>query len=299
MNIQSAADILQIDVINIVDTKYIKKQYHRLALQYHPDKNSSKESHLRFQQINEAYNYLRDMNKKYNREEFEDDSDSSSSYTGMLGIFIKNILAGSYKEAIYIVVKDIVSSNNVSNTIFESLDKPTSIEIYELLCKYKTILHIDATLIDNVKNIILTKYSNDQIYILNPCLDDLFENNVYKFELTNKTYLVPLWHNELYFDGENNSEVIVKCIPELPENVSIDENNNLLVHLFVKLEKGLLTNNIAFQLGSKTFYIHTSHLYLKTHQSIVLKKQGISKIMEHDMYNIDNKSDIFVSLTLE
>ena len=168
-----------------------------------------------------------------------------------------------------------------------------------MLCKYKTILHIDATLIDNVKNIILTKYSNDQIYILNPCLDDLFENNVYKFELTNKTYLVPLWHNELYFDGENNSEVIVKCIPELPENVSIDENNNLLVHLFVKLEKGLLTNNIAFQLGCKTFYIQTSHLYLKTHQSIVLKKQGISKIMEHDMYNIDNKSDIFVSLTLE
>jgi hypothetical protein len=122
---------------------------------------------------------------------------------------------------------------------------------------------------------------------------------VYKFELTNKTYLVPLWHNELYFDGENNSEIIVKCIPELPDNVSIDENNNLLVHLYVKLEKGLLTNNIAFQLGSKTFYIQTSHLYLKTHQPVVLKKQGISKIMEHEMYNIDNKSDIFVSLTLE
>lgn len=301
MNIQTAADILQIEVIHIVDTNYIKKQYHRLALQYHPDKNNSKESHLRFQQINEAYNYLKDMNKKYNREEIptsEDDSDSST-YTGMLGIFIKNILAGSYKEAIYIVVKDIVSSNNVSNTIFESLDKPTSIEIYELLCKYKTILHIDTILIENVKKIILTKYSNDQIYILNPCLDDLFNNNVYKFELSNKTYLVPLWHNELYFDGENNSEVIVKCIPELPENVSVDENNNLLVHLFVKLEKGLLTNNIAFQLGNKTFYIQTSHLYLKMHQSVVLKKQGISKIMEHDMYNIDNKSDIFVSLTLE
>jgi hypothetical protein len=300
MNIQTAADILQIEVIHIVDTNYIKKQYHRLALQYHPDKNNSKESHLRFQQINEAYNYLKDMNKKYNREEIptsEDDYDTST-YTGMLGIFIKNILAGSYKEAIYIVVKDIVSSNNVSNTIFESLDKPTSIEIYELLCKYKTILHIDSTLIENVKNIILTKYSNDQIYILNPCLDDLFDNNVYKFELTNKTYLVPLWHNELYFDGVNNSEVIVKCIPELPENVSIDENNNLLVYLSVKLEKGLLTNNIAFQLGSKTFYIQTSNLYLKTHQSVVLKKQGISKIMEHDMYNIDNKSDIFVSLTL-
>ena len=118
MNIQTAADILQIEVIHIVDTKYIKKQYHRLALQYHPDKNSSKESHMRFQQINEAYNYLREMNKKYNREEFEDDTDTSESYTGMLGIFIKNILAGSYKEAIYLVVKDIVSSNNVSNTIF-------------------------------------------------------------------------------------------------------------------------------------------------------------------------------------
>ena len=45
-----------------------------------------------------------------------------------------------------------------------------------------------------------------------------------------KTYFVPLWHNELYFGDEksNEGEIIVKCVPELPENISIDENNNLL-----------------------------------------------------------------------
>ena len=39
-NIQKALDELEINVeLTSVDVKYVKKQYHKLALKWHPDKN--------------------------------------------------------------------------------------------------------------------------------------------------------------------------------------------------------------------------------------------------------------------
>ena len=45
----------------------IKKSYHRLAKQWHPDKNKSKEAKEKFQQINSAYHILsnRESREKY------------------------------------------------------------------------------------------------------------------------------------------------------------------------------------------------------------------------------------------
>src|SRR6187551_1307170 len=43
----------------------IKKAYRKLAMQHHPDKNNgSKESEERFKQVTEAYDVLRDPNKR-------------------------------------------------------------------------------------------------------------------------------------------------------------------------------------------------------------------------------------------
>ena len=63
MDYFNAFKILEIDISKI-DTKDItlhklKKQYHKLALQYHPDKNGNTvESTEKFKQIQEAYYYL-------------------------------------------------------------------------------------------------------------------------------------------------------------------------------------------------------------------------------------------------
>lgn len=42
----------------------IKRAYRRLAIQYHPDKNSSPDAAERFYEINEAYDILGDVNKR-------------------------------------------------------------------------------------------------------------------------------------------------------------------------------------------------------------------------------------------
>jgi hypothetical protein len=157
-----------------------------------------------------------------------------------------------------------------------------------------------------------------QNIIINPSIDDLFENNIYKLNYKNSLYLVPLWHHEVYFDDEDSSdtarsddadddvaddvkickEFVVTCFPVLPNNIIIDEDNNFIVYLDIVFEHDLLyKQNIYFHLGKKEFCIPINELQLRQIQVYVFKKQGISKIKD-EIDNVEEKSDIVVNITL-
>jgi hypothetical protein len=139
--------------------------------------------------------------------------------------------------------------------------------------------------------------------IINPSIDDLFENNIYKLNYKNSLYLVPLWHHEVYFDDKDDydakidKEFVVICFPVLPNNIIIDEDNNFMVYLDIVFENDLLyKQNIYFYLGKKEFCVPIDELQLKQTQAYVLKKQGISKIKD-EIDNVEEKSDIIVTIT--
>ena len=71
------------------------------------------------------------------------------------------------------------------------------------------------------------KMKNDNLIILNPSLQDILHDNIYKLEIEEKTFYVPLWCNEVEFAVSDDQDVIVKCNCELPSNITIDNNNNI------------------------------------------------------------------------
>jgi hypothetical protein len=122
----------------------------------------------------------------------------------------------------------------------------------------------------------------------------LLENNVYKLDIDGKNYLVPLWHSEVYFDG-SGCDIIVQCIPDLPANMYIDENNALHVDINAPFTISLLDSPVVlFKLGKQTFPLQVQ---FKKIQTCYLHNQGISIIDEKNMYNIFPKGGVYVKIT--
>jgi hypothetical protein len=319
MNIQIALDILEIHMdaisFNELTQEYIRKSYHKMALKWHPDKNDN--SHIstnKFQRINEAYYFLSTELKHMNDEQDDPfvssfDSKESKLYSNILSTFISSIFKGTYSDMFIKVIKDIVIGykDRLSLTylrkVFDELDKHRSIDIYNIIYRYKDILYISNETLDFVSLIIKEKYKNDSVYILNPSLKDLLDNNIYKLYIDSQLYLVPLWHNELYFDAPDGSEIIVLCQPVLPEFISIDENNHIHITKKIDVHKELpniILNNefVSIEISERCFSIPVSHLTIKREQIYRLKNQGISNISEKDIYNVSVKSDIIVKILL-
>lgn len=298
MDIQRASEILELDMINIVDAEYVRKRYRCLALQYHPDKNdNSPESTEKFKQINEAYHYLKNINdRKTQSSAFMHDT----TYADLLSLFIQSVITRSNNEPFINIVKDVLGNcKQLSMSMFEGLDKSIIIEVYEFMSKYKHILHVSCETLDELKRIVVEKCKNDQIYILNPKINDLFEGSVYKLVIDEKTYYVPLWHAETYFDGGTGQEIVVKCIPELPENIVIDENNNVCIYVSIKLFSELLQQEyiIVPIYTNKSVQIKVSELKLIQKQKVVLRCEGIYRINESIPYDTGTISDVIVILT--
>ena len=330
INIQTALDELEISLDDIeltkLDQEYIKKKYHKLALKWHPDKNNDENAKEKFQKINEAYDYLSSelniINEHLNTSDTFVSSSSSKEtkiYTNILNTFISSLFGevgegqkGSYSELFMRIINEIVTGYNVLTLtylrkLFEDVDKSKAIELYQLLYKYKDILYIGNDTLELVSLIVKEKLQqgkeNDRVFILKPLMKDLLDNNIYKLYVDEELYLVPLWHNEMYFDAKDGSEIIVLCQPKLPEQLTIDENNNIYYEKHIKLDEELLyliKNNkfVSIEIGEKWFSIPLDKLHLKEEQMYRFKGQGISRISEKDIYNVSYRADIIVKIIL-
>jgi len=335
MNLQIALDELEISLDDIeltnLNQEYIKKQYHKLALKWHPDKNNDPIAKEKFQKINESYDYLSSELCIINGQDNSNASipsipfipfvssngfKESKMYTHILNTFISSIFTetnkDAYNEILINIIKEIVLNYNsltltYLQNLFEALDNQKAIEIYQLIYRYKDILYINAETLEFVSLIIKEKVqqgkTKDRVFILKPLIRDLLEHNVYKLYVDDELYLVPLWHNELYFDAKDGSEIIVLCQPKLPTNINIDENNNIYYETSINICSELTNlikykNFVSIEIGEKWFSIPLDKLHLKEEQLYRFKGQGISRIFEKDIYNVSYKSDITVKITL-
>ena len=304
MEYKTAFEILEIDFIDIkykdLTLEYLKKRYRKMALKYHPDKNgNTKESNDHFKKINEAYNYLRGEIKHFDPEIDKDEEEQESIYLNVLKNFIKSVMEENYIDIIAKIVNDILSKGKqISLKIFEDLDKDTALNIYIFLSRYKTILYFSDDLLENVKQMVIQKYDNVEIYKLNPSINDILHNNFYKLYVKEELYLVPLWHYTSYYET-SETEIIVICEPELPDNIKIDDNNNLLVDLkcvYRDLPDMIINDkSLIFYIGKESFSIPTSELYLKKEQYYRLKGKGLVNIKQK-LYDLTDKSDIIVKI---
>jgi len=304
MNYKDAFEILEIDLsiinVNDISLEYLKKQFRKLALKNHPDKNGNTlESNEKFKQINEAYTYLKREMHDFNND-IEEELNPSSLYTDILKKFMETVFEGSHNEILTRIVNDIImTGKKISKKVFDGLDKDTTLNIYIFLSTNRSVLHLSQDFLNNIRDIVVQKHNNVEVYKLNPSINDLLNNNLYKLYLNNELFLVPLWHNESYFDS-SGCEIIVICEPELSADISIDDDNNICIekkiHILTELPEMIVDNkSIKINIGDKEFEISLSNLFIKSEQYYRIKNQGLSKIKK-DIYDVSEKTDIIVKV---
>ena len=299
MDLHEAYNALEIDINSTsVTLDYIKKQYRKMALRSHPDKNgNTSESNERFKKINESYNYLKNLYENID-ENIDENNFQSSLYTDILKTFIKTSFEGNISK---IVSKIIDAGKKISVNLFDELDRDTALHIYSFLSTNRSTLHLSQEILDIVREIVVKKYDNVEIYKLNPSINDLINNNLYKLSINNDILFVPLWHNESYFDS-SGCEIMVICEPELPPNINIDDDNNIWTEIIIHVNSltDLISNNasIPIKIGNKELSILVSDLHIKKEQFYRIKAQGLSKI-KPNIYDVSEKSDIIVKVILQ
>ena len=311
MNYKIACETLGINGDKTISEDVLKKQYRINALRYHPDKSSAPDATLRFQQINAAYQYLlkdlhfmsMDENDTEDDTETEDSEDINvtNSYASILMSFVKNIVKNDVpNNKIYHIILQKISNmcEKKALEMVEKIDKNVLIKVYEIIQNYRETLHFSTDFINKIKEVINKKIEKDECIILNPTLDDLFENNLYKLCVNGFTYIVPLWHDELVYDNSGN-DIYVKCFPLLTENITIDNKNNIHVCLTYDIKEILQKEYITFYLGKKEFEIEPRELTVEKTQTVTLKGEGISKINTTDIYDVSKKSNVILHITLE
>jgi len=289
----------------------LKRHYRMMALKYHPDKNKEKNASEKFQEVQNAYEYL----KKYANTENascdddvpqEESSEGSAGYYGnMLHSFMKNVLkginvgVGDYTNTLIcsIVNKIVNSGESHSLDYLKKVDKQVLLKIYDILCKYRDVLHIDDSFLEKVKEIVVFKFENDECIVLNPFIDDLLNDQLYKLKENGNTYIVPLWHHELVYDN-SGSDLYVKCNPLLPENMQIDENNNIHINAFWEISHLWDKSHVDIPIGKRLIQVQTRDLRLQKLQTITFYGMGISRVNPKNMYDVSRKGDIIIHVNL-
>lgn len=307
MNTANALNILELSnkysINNLNDLKIneLKKQYHILALNYHPDKNNNEYSNEHFQNINNSYFFLKNI---IENNEYNEYNNTDSDYYNLIINFIN------------IITKDINNNeitnfqNNCKNYIYEIIEKfinKLNLNVLEEIYKMLNNVDYNNIIIDEkIKNIIIenikTKLKNYNIYIINPKLNNILNSEVYIMELDNKTIYIPLWHNEL---NDNNN--IFKIEPILNTNISIDENNNIHYYYYSKYEDlvNLMRINkddfphIEIIIDKYNLAIPINELNFKKYQTYIFKEIGIPKINTKNVFENINKANIIIHIYLE
>jgi hypothetical protein len=295
MNYQKACEILDLNQKQNIKIGEIKQQYKIYALKYHPDKNKSPNSTEKFQEIHTAYEYL------CNNVDSDDDSDTSDkSYSNILFKFLESIIPiDKDSQIMYLIIEKISKvCENKSVDFLEKLDKEVLIKILNLIKMNKEILHINNNYIELIESVINKKSQNDEVIILNPTLEDLFDNNLYKLTVENQTYIVPLWHHELIYEN-NNRDIYVKCNPILPDNIEIDDINDIHVYKQYSIKELWGKDTFEVDIYDKKIQLEVDRLKLMRHQTIIMTKSGISRVNLKNIYDVSMVSTIYIHVTLD
>ena len=334
--------------------KELNKRYHLLALKHHPDKvaatnddgddddeNRHTRATERFKEINDAHKRVKDF--FFSNEPGLDDIRMENGYESILQMFIQTILAKIsrgpglglgpglghghvYEEttinhAVHSLIHMIITKGIQSAiTMFQTMDKQACLTIYDILSKNQDLFGISREIMEELTRVVEEKMGDDLVVRLNPSLLDMLLDRVYILHEYGQVYYIPLWHSELHFKQpttHGDGEIIVLCDPELPDNVSLDDNNNLFISLDVNVLELFRDQVVPVYINDEIkdrgfiYYLHACDVTLRsdTRQCVLLRGLGgagggiatmntNTNTKSNDIFKVGGRANVYANVRL-
>ena len=310
MNIQKACDILELSPS--FSLKELKHNYHLQALKYHPDKNKGNNTQDKFIEINEAYQFLTVYLEVQHETTGINGTTGTNDYLSFMENFLNSTNQNISKETISQFIQLFSQKTyDISIIMFKELNKDTAIKIYKYLVQYKDIFKLENNILQEMEKNIRERVKDDNIIILNPTIDNLLDEDIYKLDFQNDIYYIPLWHNEISYDISNSpspslsssssqehkhSTLLVKCIPSLPDYISLDQHNNIHINIKSSIQTLFSKDILEIQCGGKVFELSVAKLNIKKKQIYIIYNKGISLINTQEIFDVSRKSHVYIHI---
>lgn len=268
----------------------LRKNYHLMALQFHPDKNRDKNAGDIFRQIVEAYEFLDKYqdNRQDNRQDNNrEDKSEKITYAKLIADFI-TIISTNNTDLITLFKNDCLE---YTVDIINTLDKSILLILSNYINIFWRVFNISGESLATIIQTIKSRLEHTNIYILNPTLENMKRNDIHCLEHDGETIYIPLWHRELQYN-----DILIKCIPDLPENIEIDDDNNIHYKVFLDSAKVFESTDIEIDICGDLHSIRMDQLFIRKYQKYVIKAAGISQINTVNILEIDKLSDIIVHI---
>ena len=295
MDLQKACDILGITKENFT-VKSVKKAYYQKALETHPDKCKGFKSSPSFNEVQEAYNLLSNCNK----DDFQEiESQNNNDYSSILSSFISSTIGIDVKadQIAQTLVSIKAGYEDATIKMFSEMNRHNAVKLYNYLEQYSSIFGFDGEIMNKLKVIVDGKTGKDTFITLKPTLANVLRNDVFKLEKNDDTYCIPLWHDELEYDLDDQS-MIVSIRPVLPENMTIDDDNNLHISKSLNINDIFGLDHYEIDLMCKSIQVNVREIMLKPRQTVCFANQGIARINTKNMFSVNKLGHIFVHITL-
>ena len=306
MNSQQAYKVLELEPGAAYET--IRRQYKMLALKYHPDKNKADGAADKYREIKEAHDVLCSSGADPASDPTSDDgwftkygldktALGSSTYARVASDFFEMIYNDEqFQRRIFhpLLMRVVGSCEEKALAMFRKMEKTKARKLYDILILYQDTLHLSADTLAKIRQIIEAQTLSEaldveDIVVLNPDIDDLLNQSVYKLKRgDSETLFVPLWHRELEYDG-----VFVDCVPTLPDNIWLDELNNIHVKCGFKVGDLWDKDGVDIQVGTRVYNLDVGLLRLVSKQIVEIDRQGIPVPNEADIFNVSRLSSVY------
>jgi DnaJ-class molecular chaperone len=270
----------------------IKKSYHKLAIQFHPDKTNNKNDQDKFKKISEAYSILYDNDK---RKQYDLTGISDINLTDPLEMF-QNIFNNFKPDNNFEF--NVSGSYDISSMMFDTENIFNSNKMNEVLPDmFNTLTSVISGNENNIDNPIKTNLVKTFINVTKNIIDENLEQDKNNIN-SNKKY----YYQKIDLDEKSN-----KNINNLDRNNNNIENNKKNINNKNKPDDIFITKEFSlkefYNKKKKKFNYYRLENNNKIKDSVILdlilNEKIIIKNKGHYLKQYENRGDIIFLFTLK